>query len=780
MSKPFRGTINIDIKDSVPDWGPYTQPMAPEGAPNVLYVVLDDVGFSAIEPYGGMIQTPNLGRVAERGLRYTNFHTTALCSPTRSCLMTGRNHTTNGMGCITEATSGFPNANGHVPFECANIAEVLGEHGWGNFHVGKWHLCAEDEMNLASTKRQWPLGRGFERYYGFLGGETNQWYPDLVYDNHPVAQPRLPEEGYHLTVDLTDKAIEFIQDLKAIAPDKPFFLYYCPGAAHAPHHAPKEWIDRYRGTFDMGYEAYREIVFDRQQKMGILPQGAELSPINPYVEKTSHDGRPWSEVDRVRPWATLSADERRLFARMAEVYSGFLTHADHEFGRLLSYLEESSQLDNTITVIVSDNGASGEGGPNGSVNENRFFNGVPDTTEENLKLIDELGGPKTYNHYPTGWAWAFNTPFKMWKRYANFEGGTADPMIVSWPSRIATPGVRRQYTHAVDIVPTLLEGLGVDMPEVVNGYTQLPIEGQSFAYTFNEPGAPTTKETQFYSMLGTRAIWHNGWKAATAVPAAPESWGDFHLQPWELFDASKDPSECHDLANQHPERLQELIALWWAEAGKYQALPLESRDAITILTTERPQLSKPRTRYVYYPGGAEIPESVAPNIRNRSYVIAAEVDIDTPEASGVLFSQGSRFGGHALYIKNGKLKYVYNWIGQFVQEVESRESIPIGHVVLSAAFEKEGSGMPTQGTLSLHIREEEVGKTNIETQPGKFGLGGGGLVVGRSGAEPITDDYEGDRPWAFVGGSIKRVMIDISGESFVDLAMEARAAFARQ
>ncbi|MGZ8688636.1 MAG: arylsulfatase, partial [Gaiellaceae bacterium] len=436
MSRPFKGVVNIDIKDSTPDWEPYTQPIAPEGAPNVLYVVLDDVGFSAMEPYGGLIETPNIKRIADRGLTYTNFHTTALCSPTRSCLLTGRNHTTNGMGCITEATSGFPNANGHVPFECANLAEVLGERGWNTYIVGKWHLCAEDEMNLASSKRQWPLGRGFERFYGFLGGETNQWYPDLVYDNHPVAPPKSPEEGYHLTVDLTDKAIEFVQDAKAIAPDKPFFLYYCPGAAHAPHHVSKEWADRYKGVFDMGYEAYRELVFERQKKLGIIAEGAELSPIDPYADTTSHDGKPWSQGDRVRPWDSLSDDERRLFARMAEVYAGFLTHADHELGRLLDYLQGSGQLDNTIVVLVSDNGASGEGGPNGSVNENKFFNGVPDTIEENLEHLDDLGSTRTYNHYPTGWAWAFNTPFKMWKRYANYEGGIADPLIVSWPAGI--------------------------------------------------------------------------------------------------------------------------------------------------------------------------------------------------------------------------------------------------------------------------------------------------------------------------------------------------------
>jgi arylsulfatase len=781
MTKPFAGKINVDIKDSVADWSPYTQPAAPEGAPNILYVVLDDVGFAAMEPYGGPIETPNINRIAERGLRYTNFHTTALCSPTRSCLMTGRNHTTNGMAGITEITDGFPNANGHIPFECANLAEVLVHHGWNTYAIGKWHLTAEDEMNLAASKRQWPLGRGFERFYGFLGGETNQWYPDLVYDNHPVEAPRSPEEGYHLTTDLTDRAIEFIGDAKAIAPDKPFLLYFCPGAAHAPHHAPKEWIERYKGRFDMGYEAIRETIFARQKELGVVADNAELSPINPYADTTGPQGQAWPELDTVRPWASLSEEEQRLFCRMAEVYAGFLSHADHELGRLLDHLEVSGQLDNTIIVLVSDNGASGEGGPNGSVNENKFFNGVPDTIEENLKQIDELGSPRTYNHYPVGWAWAFNTPFKLWKRYANYRGGIADPLIVSWPKGIPAAGeVRRQYNHAVDIVPSLYELLGLELPGTVNGYEQKPLEGVSFAASLAHAGADTGKETQFFSMLGTRSIWHRGWKASTAVPASPNSWGPFDEQRWELFDTENDPSECHDLAEQHPEKLKELIELWWEAADRFQALPLETRTAVEAFTTPRPQLSEPRGRYIYYPGGAGVPESVTPDIRGRSYTIAAEIDVATPDAGGVLFSQGSRFGGHALYVKDGRLKYVYNVLGEMEQIVQSDETIPTGHVFLSASFDREGTTMPPTGSLSLYIRDKKVGEATIATQPGKFGLGGGGLVVGRSGGETVTDDYAGDAPWAFVGGTIRQLIIDVSGEPFADLAREAAALYARQ
>jgi len=780
VSTPFRGVVNIDIKDSVPDWEPFRQPMAPDGAPSVLYICLDDVGFSALESYGGLIDTPNIRRIADQGLRFTSFHTTALCSPTRSCLLTGRNHTTNGMACISEASSGFPNANGHIPFECASIAEVLGAKGWNTYMVGKWHLCAEDEMNMASIKTQWPLGRGFERFYGFLGAETNQWYPDIVYDNHPVEQPSLPEDGYHFTTDITDKAMEFIRDAKAVAPDKPFFLYYSPGAAHAPHHAPKEWIDRYAGKFDMGYEAYREIVFARQKDMGLFPESAELTPINPYTDLEGPDGQPWGDLDVVRPWDSLSADEQRLFARMAEVYAGFVSHTDHEIGRLLDYLEDSGQLENTIVVLVSDNGASGEGGPNGSVNENKFFNGIPDTIESNLPYLDELGGPTTYNHYPTGWAWAFNTPFKMWKRYSSYEGGTADPLIVSWPARIQEKGaLRTQYNHAIDIVPTLFECLGVELPSTVKGVTQHPLEGVSFISTFDDAAADTGKQTQFYSMLGTRGIWHQGWKAASVTPAAPAAWAGFANQRWELFDTVNDPTEAHDVADQYPEKLAELVATWWNEAGKYQALPLESRNAVQILSAERPQLSKPRSRYVYYPGCAEVPESVSPNIRNRSYTIAAELDVHDVKANGVLFAQGARFGGHALYVKDGVLKYVYNWVGEFEQIVESSEPLPLGPVVVSASFAREGDAMPSEGPLQLHIRQQLVGEARIKTQPGKFSLAGEGLNIGRDGGEPVTDDFPGSSPWAFTGGTIKRVFIDVSGDPFVDLAKEAAAMFLR-
>src|SRR4051794_20792263 len=435
MAEPFKGVVNVDVRDSEPDWAPFQPAVAPPGSPNVVYIVLDDVGFGALGCYGGPVEAPDNDKIAPPGGGYTQKPTTALCSPPRACLLTGGNHTRNSMACITEAAIGFPNASGTIPPENGMLPEILGQLGWNTYMVGKWHLCPDAEMNLASTRRNWPSGRGFERWYGFLGAETNQWYPDLVYDNHPVEQPKSPEEGYHLTADLTDKALEFIKDAKIIAPDKPFFLYYAPGAAHAPHHVPKEWADRFKGQFDMGYEAMREQTLARQKQMGIVPEGTELPPLNPIGTphtRKGPEGQPFPDVDETRSWDSLNAGEKKLFARMAEVYAGFLAQADHHIGRLLDYLEESGQRENTMVIVVSDNGASGEGGPNGSVNENRFFNGVPDDLESNLAMLDELGGPRTYNHYPNGWAMAFNTPFKMWKRY-EFNGGTSDPCIVSWP-----------------------------------------------------------------------------------------------------------------------------------------------------------------------------------------------------------------------------------------------------------------------------------------------------------------------------------------------------------
>jgi arylsulfatase A-like enzyme len=784
MAKQFAGTVNVDIRDSEPDWEPFEPPKAPDGAPNVVYIVLDDVGFSAMSAYGGPIETPNVERVAVDGVRYTQWHTTALCSPSRSCLLTGRNHTRNSMACITEAAIGFPNASGTIPPANGMLSEILGELGWNTYAVGKWHLCPDDEMNVASTRRNWPSGRGFERFYGFLGAETNQWYPDIVYDNHPVDQPRSPEEGYHFSEDITDKAIEFIRDAKAIAPQKPFFLYYAPGAAHAPHHAPKEWADRYAGKFDMGYEAIREQTLARQKQLGIVPADTELPPLNPLgtpATRTGPDGVPFPAMDETRPWDSLSDEEKRLFSRMAEVYAGFLSHADHQIGRLLDYLDDIEERDNTIVVLVSDNGASGEGGPNGSVNEMRMMNGIPDDMAGNLAMLDQLGGVNTYNHYPNGWAMAFNTPFKMWKRY-EFNGGTCDPCIISWPAGSNARGeIRDQYHHAVDIVPTVLDALGVEPPEQIKGHEQSAFDGVSMRYSLDDGAAPTTRRTQFYSMLGSRALWHDGWKAITTHPTL-SGWSHFNDDEWELYHTDVDRAELHDVAADHPEKVRELVNLWFAEAGRNQAFPLDDRSAMEILLTPRPVLSAPRDRYVYFADMAEVPESQSVNVRNRSFVIGALVDLPEPGAEGVLFAQGSKFGGHALYVKDGRLHYVNNFVGMLEQKVDATEDLPTGeNLILAASFEKDvEENHVATGTLTLYHGEREVGSARIRTQPGKFSIAGEGLTAGRDGGEPVTDDYPGVAPWPFIGGTLRRVRVDVSGEPFIDLEREAQAMLMRE
>ena len=784
MPARFTGTINVDIRDSVPDWAPFEPPKAKAGSPNVVYIVLDDVGFSAMSSYGGPIQTPNIDRVADAGVRYTQWHTTALCSPTRSCLLTGRNHTRNSMACITEASIGFPNASGTIPPENGMLPEILGELGWNTYMVGKWHLCPDDEMNVASTRRNWPSGRGFERWYGFLGAETNQWYPELVYDNHPVDQPALPEDGYHFSVDITDKAIEFIKDSKVIAPEKPFFLYYAPGAAHAPHQAPKEWADKYAGQFDMGYEAIREETLARQKKMGIVPADTELPPMNPLgtpETRSGPDGQPFPLMDLTRPWDSLTADEQRLFARMAEVYAGFLSHADHQIGRLLDYLDELGERENTMVIVVSDNGASGEGGPNGSVNEMKFANGIPDEMADNLKMLDQLGSPATYNHYPNGWAMAFNTPFKMWKRY-EFNGGTCDPCIMSWPAGMPARGeLREQYHHAVDITPTILDVLGVQPPERIKGHVQSRFDGVSMRYAFADADAPTTRHTQFYSMLGSRAVWHDGWKAITTHPTL-SGWSHFNDDEWELYHTDVDRGELHNLAAEHPEKVRELENLWFAEAGANQAFPLDDRSAFEIFITPRPVLSPPRNRYVYYPNTSEVPESQAVNTRNRSFVIGALVDLPAAGAEGVLFAQGSRFGGHALYVADNRLHYVNNFVGLVEQKIDAGEDLPVGeNLVLSASFEKDGEDPPhvSTGLLSLYYGEKKVGEGRIKTQPAKFSIAGEGLSIGRDSGEAVTD-YAGTAPWTFTGGTINRVAVDVSGEPYVDLEREAQAMLMRE
>ncbi|WP_163753849.1 arylsulfatase [Mycobacterium botniense] len=782
MATEFQGRIELDIRDSEPDWGPFAAPTAPADAPNILYLVWDDVGIATWDCFGGLVDMPAMSRIAERGVRLSQFHTTALCSPTRASLLTGRNATTVGMATIEEFTDGFPNCHGRIPADTALLSEVLAERGYNTYCIGKWHLTPLEESNLASTKRHWPLSRGFERFYGFLGGETDQWYPDLVYDNHPVPPPAGPEDGYHLSKDLADKTIEFIRDAKVIAPDKPWFAYLCPGAGHAPHHVFTEWADTYAGRFDMGYERYREIVLERQKSMGIVPPGTELSPMNPYRDVKGPQGEPWPLQDTVRPWDSLSADEKKLFCRMAEVFAGFLSYTDAQIGRILDYLEHSGQLDNTIIVVISDNGASGEGGPNGSVNETKFFNGYIDTVEESMKFLDRLGGPETYNHYPIGWAMAFNTPYKLFKRYASHEGGIADAAIISWPNGIAAHGkVCDSYINVCDITPTVYDLLNMAPPQTVKGIPQKPLDGVSFKAALDDPKAATGKDTQFYTMLGTRGIWHKGWFANTVRAAAPAGWSHFDADRWELFHIEADRSQCHDLAAEYPDKLEELKALWFSEAAKYNGLPLADLNIMETMTRWRPYLVGERTTYVYYPGAAEVGMGAGAELRGQSFSVLADVTVESTGAEGVLFKQGGAHGGHVLFIQDGRLHYVYNFLGEQEQLLSSPAPVPLGRHLFGICYTRTGTVQNSHtplGEARLFIDDAAVVTVpDMKTQPGTFGLAGATITVGRNSGSAVSRRYKA--PYAFTGGTIAQVTVDIAGSRYEDLEKKLALAFAR-
>jgi arylsulfatase A-like enzyme len=776
VPKPFNGVINLDVRDSVADWGPYLAEEAPEGAPNVLIVLYDDTGLAAWEPYGGRIKMPTMQRFGDAGLTYSQWHTTALCSPTRSCFLTGRNHHQNGFAQIAEGAQGFPGHTGYIPMENAALAEVLREKGWNTFWLGKNHNVPVDEWAMGATKRNWPLARGFDRFYGFIGGETNQWYPDLVEDNHYIEQPYLPEEGYHLSKDLADKAISFIADSQQSHPNKPWFTWFCPGANHAPHHAPQEYIDKYKGEFDDGYEAYREWVLPRMVEKGILPADTELTPINPLPDGKVVDS------DGVRPWATLSADEQRLFSRMAEVYAGYSEYTDAQVGRIVEYLEESGQLDNTIVFYCADNGASGEGSPDGSVNEQRFFNAWPDSIDDNMAMLDKLGGPDTYNHYPTGWATAFSTPFKMFKRYT-FQGGICDPLVISWPKGIKARGqVRHQYHHAIDIVPTILECCGVDFPDFVTGYEQTPLPGVSMKYSFEDADAPTTKKVQYYEMMGARALWANGWKVI-AERGPLIGTGGFEHDTWQLFHTDEDRSEAHDLAAKHPDKVQQLVALWYVEAGKYDVLPLDDRSVAELVAVQPEAMIPPGGVYKYYPGTLPVPEFAAANTRGRSYKILAEVEIDEGAdggAEGVIYAQGARFGGHSLFVKDHKLWYAYNFIGiPPEQQLVSHVDLQPGRHVVGVEFSKENLGErhETHGTAKLYVDDQVVAEAALKTQPGHFALCGEGLSIGHDSGDPVSKEYPAGFP--FHGGRIVEVEVNIGDDVYLDVEREFAAALAR-
>jgi arylsulfatase A-like enzyme len=768
----FKGVIKTDVRDSVPDWGPFIPKKAPTGSPNVLLVMYDDTGLAMWSAYGGRVNMPTLDKLAANGLTYSQWHTCALSSPTRSTILTGRNHNLNGMSSITECADGYPGANGRIPEQCATVGQILQDNGWSTFWVGKNHNVPIQDVASGATRKQWPLQLGFDRFYGFLGGESSQWYPDLVEDNRFIETPYTPEQGYHLSKDLADNAISIIRDQKASNPTRPWFMWFCPGAMHAPHQAPKDYIARYRGKFDDGYDAYRKWVLPRMIARGVIPKGTELTPFNPLPPNITNP------LDYVRPWDSLKPEEKRLFSRMAEVYAGFSEYTDAQVGRIIDYLKATGQLDNTMVIYCADNGASGEGSPNGSVNECKFFNGYPDDLAENLKLIDKLGGPDTYEHIPTGWAAAFSAPFKMFKRYSEYAGGTCDPLIISWPKGIKAKGeVRNQYHHSVDIVPTILDVCGLEMPRVYRGVEQYPLSGVSMRYTFDAaPDAPTQKHRQYYAMLGTRAMWEDGWKAVSLhTPMVGR--GHFDQDGWELYHVDADRAESKDLAKEYPDKLQALIKAWFEEADKNLVLPLDDRMPYEFGLLEHPSDEPARERYLYYPNCSVVPEGAAVNVIGRSYKILADVVITDPSCSGVIFAHGSRFGGHALFIKKQRLHYVYNFLGIKPEQEFISPPLKPGKYTLGMEFirEKTGPHHETLGTAKLYINNKVVAQGPMKTQPGKFTLQGDGLCVGYDSGDAVSRQYKS--PGKFRGGTILGVAVTTEKTGYLDLEMEAHRAF---
>jgi arylsulfatase A-like enzyme len=774
--EPFPGVIGRTAEESIPAWPAPVR--AKKGAPNVLFIVLDDTGFGHLGCYGSPIQTPHIDGIAARGLRYNSMHTTALCSPSRSCIITGRNHHANGMAAITELATGFPGYNGVMPFENGMLSEILVEQGYSTFMVGKWHLTPSNQETAAGPYDRWPLGRGFQRFYGFLGGDTSQWYPDLVYDNHQVEPPKKPEEGYHLSEDLVDKAASFIADTKQSDPDKPFYLHLCFGATHAPHHVAKEWADKYKGVFDDGWDAYREKAFARQKELGIAPADAQLSRHDPDVPD----------------WDSLPDPARKLYARMMEVFAGFLDHTDHQVGRLLEFLTRLGELENTLIMVTSDNGASAEGGPTGTTNEAQFFNNAQEPIEESLKLIDEIGGPTTFNHYPWGWTWAGNTPFRRWKR-ETYRGGSTDPLIVSWPKRIKAQGeIRMHYAHLIDMVPTVLDLLGVRPPDQIRGVRQSPMHGVSFAHTLDDPDAASNRHTQYFEMFGHRAIYHDGWRAVCPWPGpsfaeAGMPWGQpitsetlakLDGSGWELYHVAEDFAETKNVAAENRDRLIAMIGTWYVEAGKYNVMPIDG-SALARLVVEKPLIALPRDSYTYLPNTQSVPNFAAPKVLNRPHSITADVDIPEQGAEGVLLSQGTAAGGYSFFIKDGKLRYVHNYVGRSLHGVESKDVVPAGRHNLRFEFEPTGEpdmahGKGAPGKLQLYVDGNLVGNADAAvTTP--FIFNPGALTCGANPGSPVTPDYES--PFTFTG-TLHSVTVDVSGELIDDSEAELRALLAGQ
>lgn len=741
---PFEGTIGKTYKESKEDWPKLID--APEGAPNVVVILLDDVGFGQVSTFGGPVPTPELDKLASEGLRYNRFHTTAICGPSRAALITGRNHHNAGSGFLAEWATGFPSYNNMIPQSTATVGRILKGNGYSTSWFGKNHNTPDWESSVAGPYDRWPTGMGFDYFYGFIGGETHQYYPVLFENTSPVEPETGPEEGYHFMTDMTDRAINWMQYSKSVAPQKPLMLYFAPGAAHAPHHAPKEWRDKFKGKFDKGWDAVRQETYEKQLEMGIIPAGTELTPRPEWVD----------------PWDGLSADEKKLYTRLMENFAGYLSFTDHEIGRLLDAIKELPDAENTlIFYIVGDNGASSEGGMQGTINEVKSLSGIPTPLEENLKHLDKIGDPETEPHYPVGWAWAGNAPFQWVKQVASHFGGTRNPMVVSWPKVIKDQGgIRSQFTHLIDVLPTILEASQIPAPSSVDGVEQKPMDGVSFLSTFTEAEAKPIRDRQYFEVFSNRAIYDNGWIAAAQhtfpwrQDYAPGNWDN---DKWELYNIDEDFSESKNLAAEYPEKLEEMKKIFDEEAEKYHVYPLDDRGT-GRLVSPKPTPSDPnRKHFTFFPGAVRLAETASPNTKNKSHVITADLDMPNSGGNGVIVASGGSSAGFSLYLDNGKPVYHYNYFDDTRYVITSSEKVPAGKSTVKFEFNYDGDGAGKGGTGKLFINDKLVGEGRIDkTVAARFGIDTFGIGVDTG--SPVANTYK--PPFAFTGG-IEKVTIDL-------------------
>lgn len=748
IQEPKRPTYSeLDVRKAKAP--PRFEVMAPKGAPNVVIVLIDDVGFGATSTFGGPIRTPTLDQLAAGGLRYNNFHTTALCSPTRMALKTGRNHHTANTGSIMETATAFPGNTGQVPNGVAPLAEMLRLNGYSTAAFGKWHETAPWETSVSGPYDRWPTHQGFDKFYGFIGGETDQWYP-LVYDGVTrVTPPHTP--GYHFTVDMTDQAISWIKAQQSMTPDKPFFVYYATGAVHAPHHVPKAWADKYKGQFDKGWDQVRQETIERQKAMGVIPAGTQLAP----------------KPEEIKDWDSLPSDNRRLFVRQAEVFAGFMEQTDHEVGRLVQALKDIDELDNTLFIyIAGDNGTSAEGGFVGMYNEMTYFNGVTEKVEDLIPRIDEWGGPNTFPHMAAGWAVAFDAPFTWTKQVASDFGGTRNGMVIQWPKGIAEKGgLRTQFSHVIDIAPTILEAAHLPEPKSVNGTPQIPIEGTSLLYTFNDAKAKERHTTQYFEMFGNRAMYHDGWLART-IHRAPWQTGKqkpLESDTWDLYNVREDFSLTRNLAAKNPEKLAELQGLFMKVAEKDHVLPIDDRtvERVNPAIAGRPDLMGDRKSLTLYDGMDGMLENIFINVKNQSKTITAEVEIPKGGANGVILAQGGRFGGWSLFLKDGKPAYTYNFLGLERYTVSAKSALPAGSATVKLDFVYDGGGLGKGGMATLSVNGETVAKGRIEkTQPMIFSADET-ADVGLDNQTPVAEGIGIGRDETRFTGKISKVTVEV-------------------